>query len=166
MTARSSTAGAGTRDGLPVFSHFGLAPAGARETSRWRTMAPNALWAVQVALALLFLFAGGIKLVLPAEDLTKNTVLSATFLRFIGVCEVLGAIGIVLPAVLRIRGLTPLAAVGLVIIMIGATIVTVVESSVAGAAVPLAVGLLCAFVVYGRRTWLSSVPLPQTRRTR
>jgi hypothetical protein len=119
-------------------------------------MAPYALWAVQVALALLFLFAGGIKFVLPADDLTKDTALSATFLRFIGACEVLGAIGLIVPGLLRIRpGLTPLAAAGLAIIMIGATVVTAVELSVPGALFPFAVGLLLAFVVYGRRSWLA-----------
>ncbi len=164
MTARSKTAVDGTGNGLPVFSHLGLAPGRARETSRWRTIAPYALWGVQIALALLFLFAGGIKFVLSAEDLTKDTALSATFLRFIGVCEVLGAIGLILPGALRFgRFLTPLAATGLVIIMIGATTVTVIELSVAQALYPFAVGLLLVFVVYARRSW-AAAPRQLTRR--
>jgi hypothetical protein len=74
------------------------------------------------------------------------------FLRFIGVAEVLGAIGLILPGLLGIRpGLTPLAAAGLVVIMIGATVVTVVAIGVAPALIPLVVGLLLAFVAYGRR---------------
>ncbi|MEK6302371.1 MAG: DoxX family protein [Acidobacteriota bacterium] len=83
-----------------------------------------ALWIVQVLLALLFLFSGGAKLVLSPEELLKGpVVLPVLFLRFIGVCEVLGALGLILPGLLRIRpGLTPLAAAGLVIIMIGATV--------------------------------------------
>jgi hypothetical protein len=160
MTARSSAT-------VPVFSHLGLAPRRTRETSRWTAIAPYALWAVQVALALLFVFAGGVKFVMSAEDLTKNTALSATFLRFIGVCEVLGAIGLVLPGALRFgRVLTPLAAIGLVIIMVGATVVTTVEMGVADAIFPFAVGLFLALVLYSRRTWLSSALMPQTRRTR
>jgi hypothetical protein len=70
-----------------------------------------ALWIVQGLLALIFLFAGGVKLVLPIEALTKQMSLPGPFVRFIGVAEVLGALGLVLPGLLRIRpGLTPLAA--------------------------------------------------------
>ena len=111
------------------------------------------LWIVQGLLALLFLFAGGMKLVLPIEEMTKQMPLPlpGLFLQFIGVTEVLGAVGLILPGLLRIRpGLTPLAAAGLVIIMIGATVVTLAGGSVAPALIPLVVGLLAAFVAYGR----------------
>ena len=81
-----------------------------------------ALWIVQALLALLFLFAGGMKLVLPLEKMAGPIPLPGLFLRFIGVCEVLGGLGLILPGLVGIRtGLTPLAAVGLVIIMVGAT---------------------------------------------
>jgi len=110
-----------------------------------------ALWIVQGLLALLFLWAGGIKLVLPLEALAGPVPLPGLFVRFIGVAEVLGAIGLILPGLLRIRpGLTPLAAAGLVIIMIGATVLTLVADGVAPALIPLMVGLLSAFVAYGR----------------
>ena len=110
-----------------------------------------ALWIVQGLLAALFLFAGGMKLVLPLEALAGPVPLPGLFLRFIGVAEVLGAIGLILPGLLRIRpGLTPLAAAGLVIIMIGATGVTLAGGDVAPALIPLVVGLLSAFVAYGR----------------
>ena len=111
------------------------------------------LWLVQGLLALLFLFAGGMKLVLPIEQLTgpMPVPLPGLFLRFIGVAEVLGAIGLILPGLLGIRsGLTPLAAAGLVIIMIGATVVTLAGGDIAPALIPLVVGLLSAFVGYGR----------------
>src|ERR1700693_4843448 len=109
------------------------------------------LWIVQVLLALLFLFGGGVKLVLPIEEMTKQISLPGLFLRFIGVCEVLGAIGLILPGLLRIRpGLTPLAAAGLVIIMIGATVLTLASGPVAPALFPLVVGIVAAFVAYGR----------------
>ncbi len=110
------------------------------------------LWIVQGLLALLFLFAGGAKLVLPVEAMTKQTpMLSGAFLRFVGVCEVLGAIGLILPGLMRIRpGLTPLAAAGLIVIMIGATAVTLMTDGGATALFPFATGLLLAFVVYGR----------------
>jgi hypothetical protein len=91
------------------------------------------------------------KLVLPLEKLTGPVSLPGGFVRFIGVAEVLGAIGLVLPGLLRIRpGLTPLAAAGLVIIMIGATAITLATGDVAAALIPLVVGLLAAFVAYGR----------------
>ena len=110
-----------------------------------------ALWVVQGLLAALFLFAGGMKLVMPLDALKGPVPLPGPFLRFIGVCEVLGALGLILPGLLRIRpGLTPLAAAGLVIIMIGATVVTLMSGQVAPALIPLVLGLLAAFVAYGR----------------
>lgn len=110
-----------------------------------------ALWIVQVLLALLFVFAGGMKLVLPLEQLAGPISLPGPFLRFIGVAELLGGIGLVVPAALRIRpGLTPLAAAGLVIIMVGATVITLVAGEFGGAAISIVVGVLAAFVAYGR----------------
>ncbi len=67
-----------------------------------------ALWIVQGLLALLFLWAGGMKLILPVEAMTEQMPLPGLFLRFIGVAEVLGALGLVLPGLLRLRPvLTP-----------------------------------------------------------
>jgi uncharacterized membrane protein YphA (DoxX/SURF4 family) len=110
-----------------------------------------ALWIVQSLLALLFLFAGGMKLVLPLEQLAGPITLPGPLLRFIGVAEVLGAIGLILPGLLRIRpGLTPLAAAGLVIIMIGATGIGLWAGDVAITLISFVVGLLAAFVAYGR----------------
>jgi len=110
-----------------------------------------ALWIVQVLLAGLFLFAGGMKLVTPIEEMTKEIAMPGWFLRFIGVAELLGGLGLVLPGLLRIRPLlTPLAAVGLTVIMAGAVAVTLASLGVGPALVPLVVGLLLAFVAYGR----------------
>src|SRR5262247_1862846 len=84
-----------------------------------------ALWIIQALLAALFLFAGGVKLVMPIEEMMKQMpiALPGWFVLFTGIVEVLGAIGLILPGLLRIRpGLTPLAAAGLVIVMIGATV--------------------------------------------
>jgi uncharacterized membrane protein YphA (DoxX/SURF4 family) len=115
-----------------------------------------ALWIIQVLLALLFLFAGGMKLVIPPDVLmsmgSPNQIpLPGLLLRFIGVCEVLGALGLILPGLLRVRPrLTPLAAAGLVIIMIGATVLTFAADGVGPALPPFVVGILAAFVAYGR----------------
>ena len=93
------------------------------ESPRRRPIMTYALWIVQGLLALIFLFAGGMKLVLPLEELKGP---------------------------IPLPGLTPLAAAGLVIIMIGATVLTLAGGDVALALIPLVVGLLSTFVAYGR----------------
>jgi len=117
------------------------------------------LWIIQILLALLFLFAGGTKLFMSEAALTQmappnSIVLPILLLRLIGLCEVLGALGLILPGITRIRrGLTPLAACGLLIIMIGAVVTTVMGLGAAAAITPLVAGVLCAVVAYGRRDW-------------
>jgi len=121
------------------------------EVSPKRSTLNIVLWVVQVLLALLFLWAGGIKLVLPLDQLKGPVALPGLFLRFIGVVEVLGGIGLILPGLLRIRPiLTSWAAAGLVIIMIGAVSITVIGGSAGMAVMPLVIGLLSGFVAYGR----------------
>jgi uncharacterized membrane protein YphA (DoxX/SURF4 family) len=110
-----------------------------------------ALWIVQALLAALFLFAGVMKFVMPLDQLEAQAGMSGPLLRFIGVLETLGGLGLILPGLLRIRpGLTPLAAAGLVVIMIGATVTTILSGQILASLMPLAVGILAAFVAYGR----------------
>jgi uncharacterized membrane protein YphA (DoxX/SURF4 family) len=110
-----------------------------------------ALWIVQGLLAALFLFAGVMKFIMTVEEMTRDIAMPGAFLRFIGVAEILGAIGLILPGLLRIRpGLTPLAAAGLALIMIGATVITLTYMGGGMALFPLVVGLLAIFVAYGR----------------
>jgi hypothetical protein len=112
------------------------------------------LWILQGLLAALFLFAGGFKLSTPFADLARLSPLPAAFLKFIGLCEVLGALGLVLPGLFRVQSaLTPLAASGLGLIMIGAVVVTALTQHVAAAGFPLVVGLLTGVVAVGRRSW-------------
>lgn len=112
------------------------------------------LWIVQGALAALFLFAGGFKLLAPAAMLQGPIAFPPWFLRFIGLCEISGALGLVLPGIFRVqRGLTPLAAVGLVTIMTGATGLTLEVGMIPPTIVSTAAGLLTLSVVYGRRDW-------------
>jgi uncharacterized membrane protein YphA (DoxX/SURF4 family) len=120
-------------------------------TSRART-ANRALWTAQVLVALLFLFAGSMKFIMPAEKMQQGPIVfPLAFLYFIGLCECLGALGLVLPGLTRIHTeLTPLAAAGLTIIMIGATIVTVLAMGVAAAIFPAVVGFVTAWIAYGR----------------
>ena len=111
----------------------------------------RALWIVQRLLAALFLFAGGLKQAMPTKKLTAQLPLPGRFIRFIALAEGLGALGLILLGLLRIRtDLTPLAAAGLVIIMSGATLVTLAMVGTRPALFPLVVGLLAAFVGYGR----------------
>ena len=124
---------------------------GARRASRPSRKANATLWVIQSILAALFLFAGGFKLVVPVAALTAQAHMSGEFLKFIGVAETLGALGLVLPGITRVRlELTPLAAAGLVIVMIGAVIVTLIQGPAAGAIMPAIVGILCAVVARRR----------------
>jgi hypothetical protein len=115
------------------------------------------LWIAQGLLAVMFLIAGGSKLVMSAAQIVEQGKSVGgiqppiAFIRFIGVCELLGAIGVIVPWLTGIRpGLTPLAAGGLVIIMIGATVVNLTTTVPAIAILTVILGLLAAFVAYGR----------------
>jgi len=113
----------------------------------------RALWIIQVLLALVFLFAGGAKLVMSVAEMNAGSPmpLPGPFLRFIGAAEIAGALGLILPGALRIRpGLTPLAAAGLTIVMIGATVITVMTMSASMALLPFTVGVLAVLVAYTR----------------
>src|SRR5438045_4049841 len=101
------------------------------------------LWVIQILLALLFILAGGTKLFMSAAELTAQTPIPAWFLRFIGVMEIMGGLGLVLPGTLRIHtALTPLAAAGLSIIMIGAVVVTIQTMGAGMALLPFLTGAL------------------------
>lgn len=116
-----------------------------------------ALWVVQALLALLFLYAGGQKLTMSREAFAATPMgsygldYSANFLKMLGVLEVLGGIGLILPWLTGILPwLTALAAVGLAVIMLGAINVRYQKGEtqlIGGTAVFF---LLCAFVAYGR----------------
>jgi uncharacterized membrane protein len=118
------------------------------------------LWIVQVLLSLTFLFAGSTKFIMTVEQMNSmaKIPLPGWFIHFIGICEILGAIGLILPWLLGIKPrLTPLAACGLVIIMIGAVTLTVAGGDILPALFPLIVGLLAAFVAWGRFRMLAKM---------
>src|SRR5215211_308808 len=109
-------------------------------------------WVVQGVLVALFLFAGGMKLITPTEVLSLMSPFPGEFIRFIGICEVLGAFGLILPWALGIRReLTPLAAAGLVIIMVGATVSTLAIGGGVLALIDVVIGTLAASIVHSRR---------------
>ena len=112
-----------------------------------------ALWSLQALLALVFLMSGSMKLLSPADMLEAQTPLPILLVRFIGLCEVAGALGLILPGLLRIRPrLTPLAAGCLVVLMICATVLTpiLIAPDLVMTLVPATLGAIAAFVAYGR----------------
>jgi DoxX-like protein len=123
------------------------------------------LWTVQGLVAAVFLFAGGVKLTMPVAQLAQVSRLPGGFMKFIAVSELVGAAGLVLPGLLGIkRGLTPLAAACLLIIMLGATPLTVAYQGLAPATLPFVVGVLLVVIIRGRRAWASSrVPAVEDR---
>ena len=113
------------------------------------------LWIVQILLALLFLFAGASKFIMSAEQMAEAggpdaVQLPMWFVHIIGACEILGALGLVVPWATGIkRGLTPLAAGLLIVIMVGAAVVSAM-ASIQMAIFPAVVGLLLVFVAVYR----------------
>ena len=119
------------------------------------------LWIVQILLSLTFLFAGSTKFIMTVEQMNSMSKipLPGWFIHFIGTCEILGALGLILPWLLGIKPvLTPLAACGLVVIMIGAVTLTIAGGDILPALFPLIVGLLAVFVAWGRFRMLPKIP--------
>ena len=114
-----------------------------------------ALWVVQVLVAAAFVVSGATKLSQPKEKLLKNWAWVEDFsqgsVRIIGSLEVLGAIGIALPSLTGIVPfLTPLAALGLVLTMIGAALTHLRRAEYGAIAVNAVLFILAALVAYGR----------------
>lgn len=113
------------------------------------------LWTVQVLLAAVFLMAGATKLGAPLETIRAQMPWAADapdgLIRFIGLAELLGAIGLIAPAATRIQpALTPLAAVGLTTVMALAGLTHLVRGEYGSLVPALVIGLLTAFVAWGR----------------
>ena len=127
-------------------------------TRKARKVTNGAVWTAQTLLALLFVFAGTTKFMMPAEKLQGPIALPVGFIYFIGAMEILGGLGLVLPGLFRIRTeLTTVAAVGLLTIMSGATTISILGVGVAAGTLPAIVGLLAATIAYTRAR---VVPLP------
>jgi len=121
------------------------------------------LWTAQTLVALLFVFAGAMKFIMSPEKMQQGPmVLPLGLIYFVGVCEILGAFGLVLPGLFRIRtDLTPLAALGLTVIMIGAVTLTVLSMGIVPAIFPAVVGVVTALIAYNRR---DALPAYSSRR--
>ena len=116
------------------------------------------LWVIQILVALAFLAAGIVKVSQPLERLQKNmswvTVTPLVLVRLIGTLEILGALGLILPAVTGIAPwLTTAAAIGLVLTMIGAIILHFRLHEANRAIAPLILLLLALLIVIGRLAW-------------
>lgn len=116
------------------------------------------LWATQILLACLYGFVGFMKLSQPIPDLAAMMgwpeQFPALFVRFVGLSELAGALGLTVPMILDVRrGLTPLAAAGLVALQICAMIWHVTQGEFAVLPFNLLLLALAAFVVWGRRKY-------------
>lgn len=117
-----------------------------------------ALWSGQIVLAAMFLMAGTLKTFSPIEDLVAKGMSWAgdipALARFIGISELLGGIGLILPALLRIKPvLTAWAATGLAVIMIlGVGVHIFSGDTLAHTLTPAFLGLIAIFVAWGRFT--------------
>ena len=112
----------------------------------------RSLWVVQWLLALFFALASSLpKLLLPPEMLPMPIPIPRAVMLFIGVAELAGALGLVLPGLLRLWPiLTPLAGAGLALICIGGTVYQLMAGEPGNAVFAIVLGLICAFVGYGR----------------
>ena len=111
------------------------------------------LWTLQALLALIFVMTGAMKLLAPADMLAAQSPLPVIVLRFVGFCELAGALGLIVPGLLRIRPvLTSFAAAGLLVLMICATILTpiLIAPDPVMIALPATVGGLAGVVGYAR----------------
>ncbi|HWH51482.1 MAG TPA: DoxX family protein [Gemmatimonadaceae bacterium] len=121
------------------------------------------LWIIQVLVALVFLATGGMKLVFSSAALAAQSPVPLPILRILGVCEVLGALGLVLPGLFKVRrGLTPIAAAGLFTVASGATGATLAMGQSAMAILPAVLGVLAAIIAAGRRAWLAAEVEPSS----
>jgi hypothetical protein len=92
---------------------------------------------------------------MPADELARQTGLPALLIQFISLAEVAGGLGLLLPGLVRVhRELTPIAAAGLIVIMIGAVVLSALRVSIGAAVLPFVVGLLLVTVARGRRGWV------------
>ncbi|MBB5868123.1 putative membrane protein YphA (DoxX/SURF4 family) [Allocatelliglobosispora scoriae] len=116
------------------------------------------LWIVAGLLAVAYLFGGGLKVILSKEKIAAFGPsarwvedFSAGSVKAIGALEVLGSVGLILPAALGVLPvLTPMAALGLAMIMVGATITRIRRGEFTLMAVDLVYLALTAFVAWGR----------------
>ena len=125
------------------------------QTQRKRSVVNIVLWILQVLMAITYLNAGYLKTFRPIMEIALTIFwapsLPEPLVRFIGISELLGATGLILPALLKIRPqLTTLAAVALSLVMLLATIYHIVKGEFFVLPMTLAFLFILAFIAYGR----------------
>jgi putative oxidoreductase len=115
----------------------------------------KALWAAQALIGLAFLMAGGMKMLTPYTALTVEMAwvahVPAAVVKLIGLLEFIGALGLILPSMLRNKPwLTPLAAAGLVLTMVGAAALHVATGEGHMITPNIVLGGLASFIAWGR----------------
>ena len=133
------------------------------QTPRMKSALNTVLWVMQALLALAFLNAGYLKTFRPIQEIAPTIfwapLLPEPLVRFIGISELLGAIGLILPALLRIRPqLTTLAAAGLTLVMLLANIFHIARGEFVVLPMTGLFLLLLAFIAYGRWKWSPFTP--------
>jgi uncharacterized membrane protein YphA (DoxX/SURF4 family) len=114
------------------------------------------LWAVQIVLALIFAAAGTVKLIQPRDRVAKNLGgwvydFPAPLLKPLGRAELLGAIGLIVPPLVHIEPiLTPLAACGLFLTMLGAVVTHARRREYPNVAINVLLAIMAAVIVWGR----------------
>lgn len=115
------------------------------------------LWIIAGLLAVVYLFSGTVKLILPKERLATAPGggwvedFSPGAIKAIGVLEILGAVGLILPAVTGIAPvLVPLAALGLALLMLGAVFTRIRRHEPKPMVADLTYLVLAIFVAWGR----------------
>jgi len=127
------------------------------------------LWITQVILAAMFLMAGIMKSTQPIEELGKSmpwvNEVSAGMVRFVGISELLGGIGLILPALLRIKPiLTPLAALGIFIIMILAFLYHIAKGEYEALGFNVILAAAAFFIAWGRYRKVPILPKSDTNK--
>ncbi|GAB3557682.1 DoxX family protein [Spirosoma fluminis] len=121
----------------------------------------NMLWVAQVSLAASLVWAAGMKLVQPVDKLSAMWPwvgqVPAALVKFTGLVDLLGAIGLILPSLVRIKPkLTPIAAIGIIVLMLCASIFHIGRGEASGIGVNIVFAIIAAFVAWGR---LRKVPI-------
>lgn len=117
------------------------------------------LWIAQILLAAIFFMVGSLNTFLPISDLIERGIdYNTALIRFIGVSELLGAVGLIFPALLRIKPILSIwAAIGIAVIMVLAVGYHISQNDFAHSWIPALLGLIAVFIAWGRS---KKVPVP------
>ncbi|GAB3494331.1 DoxX family protein [Spirosoma knui] len=115
----------------------------------------NMLWVAQVSLATSLVWAASMKLIQPIDNLSTMWPwagqVPAAFVKFTGLVDLLGGIGLILPSLVRIKpNLTPIAAIGVIVLMVCASIFHIGRGETSVIGVNIVFASIAAFVAWGR----------------